>query len=289
MSKLVSVILPNYNHEAFLQERLDSIFNQTYQNYEVIILDDCSTDNSLKILDRYKYHTKVSHFIVNTTNSGSPFKQWKKGLDLAQGDYIWIAESDDFCDFNFLESQLDYLKNVDVTVSETLTYCKGIKPKEVLHPLFKTGESQVLTNDTILNCPILNVSAVVFKAVDREQLKKCFFNEFNIIGDRVFYHEFFYNRSFTLNRESTSYFRKDGSGLSDLSSKDSIYLSKYLKEHIRFIKESNTRSNNELKPFVKPYIKRFYNRVRHRVTYRGKLSFTYLKIYISYKKALFTI
>ena len=79
---LVSIIVPNYNHAIFLHQRLDSIFNQTYQDFEVIILDDASTDNSLSILNTYKNHVKVSYFIVNTQNSGSPFNNALKGLVL---------------------------------------------------------------------------------------------------------------------------------------------------------------------------------------------------------------
>ena len=56
---LISVIVPNYNHSKFLIERLDSVFNQTYQNFEVILLDDASTDTSVSILDKYKNHPKI--------------------------------------------------------------------------------------------------------------------------------------------------------------------------------------------------------------------------------------
>ena len=97
----VSVILPNYNHAEFLPERLDSIYNQTYQNLEVIILDDCSTDESVSILNNYKNHPKTAHFVINKENTGSPFIQWEKGFKLVKGDVIWIAESDDYCDLNF--------------------------------------------------------------------------------------------------------------------------------------------------------------------------------------------
>ena len=75
---IVSIIVPNYNHAPFLNQRLDSIFNQTFQDFEVILLDDASTDNSLSILEDYKekFKSKVSHLIVNEKNSGSPFKQF---------------------------------------------------------------------------------------------------------------------------------------------------------------------------------------------------------------------
>ena len=92
---MVSVIIPNYNHAPFLKERIDSVLNQTYDNFEVIILDDKSTDNSKEVIANYRGHSKISHIVYNEENSGSTFKQWQKGFSLAKGDYIWIAESDD--------------------------------------------------------------------------------------------------------------------------------------------------------------------------------------------------
>jgi glycosyltransferase involved in cell wall biosynthesis len=101
---LVSVIVPNYQHASFLECRLESIFRQTYANYEVILLDDASTDGSQEMLTRYaRYHSKVSACVLNEQNSGSPFLQWRKGLSLARGQLVWIAESDDWAEENFLE------------------------------------------------------------------------------------------------------------------------------------------------------------------------------------------
>ncbi len=102
----VSIIIPNYNHAVFLQQRLDSVFKQTFQDIEVILLDDASTDGSQNILLKYKNHPKVAEVHINTENSGSPFKQWEKGIELAKGTYIWIAESDDFAETCFLEELL---------------------------------------------------------------------------------------------------------------------------------------------------------------------------------------
>src|ERR1700742_1367615 len=100
----VSVIVPNYNHSRYLNQRIDSVLSQTYQDFELIILDDCSTDDSRKIIKQYQEHPKVSHIVFNETNSGTTFKQWKKGIELAKGKYIWIAESDDWCEPNLLET-----------------------------------------------------------------------------------------------------------------------------------------------------------------------------------------
>lgn len=102
MSK-VSVIVPNFNHAPYLEQRIESILNQTWQDFELILLDDCSTDNSRDILSEYCNHPKVSHCVFNEQNSGSTFQQWDKGVQLAQGEYIWIAESDDWAESNFLE------------------------------------------------------------------------------------------------------------------------------------------------------------------------------------------
>ena len=112
MSNL-SIILPCFNHAKFLQERLDTILNQTYTDWELIIIDDQSTDNSLAILSEFvkKNVTKVKHFIVNESNSGSGYYSWKKGIELAQTKYIWIAETDDFSDSNFIQNLVDVLES----------------------------------------------------------------------------------------------------------------------------------------------------------------------------------
>lgn len=98
----VSVIVPNYNHAPFLKERIESILNQTFDNLELILLDDCSTDNSREVIESFRGEDRVVRIIYNERNSGSPFAQWKKGLTIARGEYVWIAESDDAADRNFL-------------------------------------------------------------------------------------------------------------------------------------------------------------------------------------------
>jgi len=103
----VSVIVPNYNHSRYLKQRIDSIIDQTYQDFELILLDDLSSDNSRDIIEQYRHHPKVSTIVFNSVNSGSPFKQWEKGINLANGKYVWIAESDDYVDQSFLKSLID--------------------------------------------------------------------------------------------------------------------------------------------------------------------------------------
>lgn len=104
---MISVIVPNYNHAPYLKERIDSIVNQTYHDFELILLDDCSKDNSREIFESYRSYPHVTHIVYNEQNAGTPFKQWDKGMSLAKGEWIWIAESDDWADLNFLEKVME--------------------------------------------------------------------------------------------------------------------------------------------------------------------------------------
>lgn len=107
---MVSVIVPNYNHSLYLKQRIDSILNQTFTDFELILLDDCSTDNSRDILLSYKHNPHISAIIINESNTGSPFRQWKKGIESARGKYVWIAESDDYASPIFLEKTVKQME-----------------------------------------------------------------------------------------------------------------------------------------------------------------------------------
>ncbi|WP_372757289.1 glycosyltransferase family 2 protein [Mariniflexile sp.] len=173
---LISVIVPNYNHARFLEQRLESIFNQSYQHIEVILLDDCSTDTSQSILLEYSKHPKVSHCLFNETNSGSPFKQWQKGIELAKGCYIWIAESDDNCELNFLEQLLklfDDKRTVLAYCASTVinnqgeklgrhTWADALDSKRWTNSFLNRGKDEIKRFIRYRNA-ITNASAVVFK------------------------------------------------------------------------------------------------------------------------------
>lgn len=107
----VSVIIPNFNHAPFLRERIDTVLQQTMTDFEIIILDDASTDHSREIIESYRANPLVAHVIYNDKNSSSPFHQWKKGLKLARGRWVWFAESDDTASEFYLERLLSVTKN----------------------------------------------------------------------------------------------------------------------------------------------------------------------------------
>lgn len=176
---MVSVIIPNYNHASFLQQRIDSILNQTYQNFELIILDDCSTDHSRDIIEQYRNHEKVSCIIYNEVNSGSTFKQWNRGVGAATGEYVWIAESDDVADKCFLEM---LIKKLDENPAANITYCQSftfsandeitgdwrswtddIDEKEIFKSDFCLDGNEFIQQFLLYKNVLPNASAVLFK------------------------------------------------------------------------------------------------------------------------------
>lgn len=98
----VSVVVPNYNYARYLEQRFRSILDQTFQDYEIIFLDDASGDDSVA-LAREKFGDRIARCEVNSANSGNPFVQWNRGVRLARGEFVWIAEADDLCTVRFLE------------------------------------------------------------------------------------------------------------------------------------------------------------------------------------------
>lgn len=276
-SPLISIIVPNFNHAKYLKCRLDSIFNQTYKNFEVILLDDASKDDSMAILEKYKDHPKVSCLIKNKINSGSPFKQWEKGLKLIKGEYVWIAETDDYCDIDFLEKQLKCLieEKGEVAVAKTLTVTENsLILYEIEHPIFKKENSVFLTSKMFLTSPIKNVSCIVFKKELLSLNREYFFKNYSIMGDQVFYWEFFNNKKFLFNNDTVSYFRKLNSSVSNSNSEKGMgHFNKYYSEHIEFLKLIKKEIEQ---PDIDKYIKKHFNKVKNNLKKNKKISFQYI-------------
>jgi|GEM_PF-5308715 len=109
---LVSIVLTNYNREDFILEQLDSIIAQTYRNWELIIIDDCSTDASRELIGKFikDNRDKKIIFLKNEENLGVA-KNFEKGLRLTTGEYIAVCDSDDVWFGNKLEKELKFMKS----------------------------------------------------------------------------------------------------------------------------------------------------------------------------------
>ena len=180
----VSVVVPNYNHARFLRQRIDTILAQTFQDFELILLDDCSTDESRSILREYASDHRV-RTEFNEVNSGSTFKQWNKGVRLAQGKYVWLAESDDYADPRFLERLVALL---DADPKVMIAYCRSWrvsdagKLDEFVYPLVDAADlprwSVDFCSDGAEECRryfvianlVRNASSAVFRKAGYEQV-----------------------------------------------------------------------------------------------------------------------
>ncbi len=173
----VSVVVPNYNYARYLQARLGSVVGQTLVPYEVIVLDDGSTDDSLAVLAELG-KTMPLRIIPSEQNSGSVFRQWQKGVRAARGDFVWIAEADDLSELDFLSKVMPAFADPGVVMS----YCQSQQVGEHAEQLcpdyldyvadfgadrwrkdFVADLDQELAHGLAVKNTIPNVSAVVFR------------------------------------------------------------------------------------------------------------------------------
>jgi glycosyltransferase involved in cell wall biosynthesis len=193
-TKKISVIMPNYNHALFLKERMESILAQDYPNMEIILLDDGSTDGSVEQLQTYAKNPKVKTLVVSDRNSGNTFVQWAKGLELATGEYVWIAESDDVAAPTLVSTLVDAMEQKHATMA----FCHSQWIDSEGAPIARTRDPQweedfSMVGDTFVRryllgyCTVCNASAVVFRreaarTVDMEQVA-----QYTASGDRLFW------------------------------------------------------------------------------------------------------
>lgn len=200
--KKVSVVLPNYNYEHYLKERMQSIINQEYPIYEIIFLDDCSSDNSIDVIKDFANTCAITvKSISNDSNSGSVFKQWAKGIANAGGDYIWITEADDLCERSFLYEVMYGFKDEQVVLSysqskqmdqngnfidnDYLKYTNDIDEYKWKKDYSREG-IQEIRDALVIKNTIPNVSGVVFKKCNISEILNELV-EFKVAGDWFFY------------------------------------------------------------------------------------------------------
>ena len=236
----VSVIIPNYNHALFLRQRIESVLNQTYKNFEIIILDDCSTDNSKEIIESFRNVKEISRIEYNSKNGGSTFKQWQKGISLAKGNYIWIAESDDYCKLDFLEKMVSfigsnksipgivYAQTIDVNdrgeeILNRVTYTKEFEPNIWISDFVMDGKEFITKYLKVKNV-IPNASAVIFR---KDLVKPNYFDNafltMRMAGDWLFWIKLSQLTHIGFIAEPLNYFRNHKAVSRNHSSKDKVY------------------------------------------------------------------
>lgn len=228
--KDVVAVIPNYNYERYLNERIDSILFQTYPVREIIILDDCSTDDSISLIEeKIKYNTsgiKIS-LIKNEKNSGSVFAQWQKAFAVANADYVWIAEADDSSDARFLETVMKGFDDEEVAIS----YCESLTIDEyntllmsdlrVWIDIFACGKwerdyikkgTEEVAETMCINNTIANVSSAVIKNGDYNEILEGA-KDYKLAGDWYFYMNILKSGKIAYFKESLNYHRMQMQGL----------------------------------------------------------------------------
>jgi len=172
---LVSVVVASYNHAEFLAQRMESLIRQTYQDIEILVIDDCSSDNSLEVLRKYQSHHKVK-LVIREKNGG-----WvtvsNQGVEMSTGEFIIFANCDDDCDPHMIERLVNGMK---ANPTAGIAFCRSLLVDEhdrtlgedfaIREPLFRARCS----TDTLLtqhemsrfllySCVIPNLSAALIR------------------------------------------------------------------------------------------------------------------------------
>lgn len=208
----VSVIVPNFNHASFLRKRLESIINQSFSDFEIIILDDASTDSSKNIIEDYHLNDKVTHIEYNSQNSGIPFKQWQKGIELAQGELIWIAESDDYNDPGFLKKMVEMASTYprcNLFASNLIVVDENDLPtgRQTRYKSEVIGGSHAVLRLFGLGNYLWNASSVVFRKTAAHGANWDIIQKMRFCGDWQFYVSILVKGPITTTSECLSFFR----------------------------------------------------------------------------------
>lgn len=251
MAAKISVIIPNYNHARYLPERIESVLWQTEQDIEVLLLDDCSTDNSREVIAFYAQRDPRIRVVFNEQNSGNTFSQWNKGIALATGKYIWIAESDDYANPRLLEKLCAMLEtnpqvslayadswHVDengATLHQHTHDAEEFKDECWREGFIESGANFIEKQLSIGNV-IPNASAVLLRRSIIQQIGPAETN-FKLSGDWVYWIRVLANWEVAFLAEPLNYFRQHTQNVRSKTSRAKVLLEgakmiKHLRRHM---------------------------------------------------------
>lgn len=250
---------------------MTSILSQTYTDFEIILLDDCSSDGSQEILLSYQNNPHVTHVEINTQNTGKPFLQWERGIRLAQGDYIWIAESDDYAEPSFLATTVTSLDKhpharLCLTGSHIVDADGEIIPadKYGLDLWEADGNSYVFSSQEYLSTHMLDKNSVYNASMVLFRREHCLHNitqrykDMRYCGDWMFWIEQIRKGDVIEVHRKLNYFRKHGNNTTDRGTNEGRSLGE-----IAFIRHFMYRHCIEDKSQICKDFILFYKIVRH--------------------------
>jgi len=224
---LVSIIMPVYNGEKYIKEAIDSVINQTYKNWELIIVNDGSKDNTEKIIKSY-YDKRIKYFCQE--NRGVSAAR-NKALELAKGKYVTFLDSDDYLPPNSIKARVEYLeKNPDIDIVDGVVVVKDEKLNKTLRKYIPYYTGKLLPELLKLNDRVFfNVSYMIKK----EKIENIKFNEnMTHVEDLLFFIEtaFKYGLNYSFVEDEVLWYRSGN--ISAVSNLDGIE-----KGYYQFLKE----------------------------------------------------
>lgn len=167
MNELVSIIVPVYNSEKYIKETIESIKKQTYKNWELILVDDKSTDKSIKLIEEFK--EERIKLLKLERNSGAAVAR-NTGIEIAKGRYITFLDSDDFWEYNKLEKQVEFMKEKECAFSFSgyqFVDKNGKKNGKIVNVPKTLKYKQALKNTTISTITVM----LDMKKLSKEDIK----------------------------------------------------------------------------------------------------------------------
>jgi glycosyltransferase involved in cell wall biosynthesis len=222
---LVSVLMPNYNCENYLPEAIESILNQTYRNFEFIIVDDSSTDNSWKIIQDYVKKDKRIRAFRNEKNSGVTVTL-NNGLKHCKGEFIARMDSDDFVSSSRFERQISLLERKNADICST-NLCFVSSNGAIIG---KRNYSDDISKVIFFESPICHASVLMKKELfDKFGVYN---NSFNSAEDYDLWFRFYSNGAkFVLLKDYSYFYRQHGNTVKQLKTKKQIKTTVVIKKN----------------------------------------------------------
>lgn len=274
----ISLIIPVYNVEKYLKTTLDSVFAQTFKDFEVIVVNDGSTDSSFEIIKEYSnQHNNM--IVVNQKNQGQGIAR-NNALKVAKGEYVAFLDSDDFLEPNYFEELYKTAVDNDADIaccSFKLTYEKGFHE---LFMVFTPKKSFVMSPDEALKKLILDIT--IHHYLWNKLYKRALFTENNITFYNMFFEDiaacpklfYFANKIAVTNKCLYNYRRHRKSTIAEM---DAIKINDFIKSlgvMRNFLEDENIYK--EYQSYFKAYTLRASLQVYFSILFEhfGKMNFT---------------
>jgi glycosyltransferase involved in cell wall biosynthesis len=242
----VSVIITNYNHQQYLTKRIESVLAQTYTDYSIAIYDDCSIDNSRQVIEQYRDNPKVEQIIYNNENSGNIYRQWERAITNATGEWIWIAQSDDYAEPEFLSTLMGLTQqHEDVGIAFCGSHWINDAGKEgpdlsiYQSDFFRSGVDEIKLT-LARQCSVQNSSAAIIRRDFALKAIKNISSHYKICGDWIFYLRILHNSSIAFTSNKLNYFRWYHDNISNAA----INNQKWIAEGVTVLNNINYRKVN---------------------------------------------